>query len=689
MIKNDEPIQSPEDDALDRRDFAATIADGIRRLDATQGAVVGILGPWGSGKTSLINLIRIELDESPEIPVLDFNPWMFSGTDQLLESFFTEIAAQLRLKKGKFESIAKELDRYGEKLAPFRSLPFVGQWVGLASSSTKALANLVERRKGGIGETRKLLEEKLAELGTTIVVAIDDVDRLQTSEIRDIFRLIRLTANFPNIVYLVAFDRIRVEEALGEDNLSGRDYLEKIVQVIHNMPAIPTGVLTGQILSALNATLEDIKSPGKLDRDRWGDVLVEIIRPLIRNMRDVRRYASSVHGTIQSLDGKVELVDLLGLEAVRILLPDLFIAVVAGQEALTTPPSSSFHATGKDPQLQAQIDALRPAAGEKPDIATALIERLFPAALGYIKNQSYGSDWQRRWMRERRVAHPDVLRLYLERVAGAGLQGFWAAESALGHLTSREQFDAHIRSLDPTQWQDFIEALDVFEDDFSLEAVVPTSIVLLNLMHEIPERPRGFFDLEPTRIVMGVVYRLLRRLTTREAIEQAVHQILPELNSLSSKDELIGYVGRGKEDDQGLMSVSASHELMLSLGDEIRRASSDELAKEPNLFRLLFMVKQTADSSELQFDTAVLVDLAKEILKTSLSEVRSTGDNTTVHRVRNRMSWNSLLELAGSEEVIQQLISASELQAREDAILADAIALAKEHLAGKPEHTFE
>ncbi len=68
-------------------------------MDVSQGAVVGVLGPWGSGKTSLVNLTRDEF-EAAGVTILDFNPWMFSGAEQLVASFFVELAAQLKIRPG-------------------------------------------------------------------------------------------------------------------------------------------------------------------------------------------------------------------------------------------------------------------------------------------------------------------------------------------------------------------------------------------------------------------------------------------------------------------------------------------------------------------------------------------------------------------------------------------------------------
>lgn len=259
--------------------MAATIAGEIRRVDTSQGAVLGVLGPWGSGKTSLINLIRSELDEPPKIIVLDFNPWFFSGADQLVESFFVELAAQLRLAPGKLKSIADELATYGEIVAPLQVIPIVGSWVARLSGAAQVLKKLDEQRKTGVTENRKRLAIKLGELDAPIVVVVDDVDRLNTGEIRAVFKLVRLTANFPNLLYLVAFDRTRVENALSEEGLPGRDYLEKIIQIIYNIPSIPAEVLTRQTADAIDEALADIAKPGPFDTNRWPDSLVEVIDP--------------------------------------------------------------------------------------------------------------------------------------------------------------------------------------------------------------------------------------------------------------------------------------------------------------------------------------------------------------------------------------------------------------------------
>jgi predicted KAP-like P-loop ATPase len=227
---------------------------------------------------------------------------MFSGAEQLVDSFFAELAAQLRLKGGRFERIAERLDSYGELVTPLGLVPLLGAWTELVG-----------------------LEQPL-------VVVIDDIDRLTTGEIREIFKLVRLTASFPNIIYLLAFDRRRVEQALSEEGIDGRDYLEKIVQTVVDIPAVPRNLLLQSLGSALQDVVNAASPAQRFDEDRWPDLLFEVIWPHITNMRDVRRLAASVYAAVRDLRDQVELVDVLALEAIRVFMPDTYAAISTGRE---------------------------------------------------------------------------------------------------------------------------------------------------------------------------------------------------------------------------------------------------------------------------------------------------------------------------------------------------------------------
>ncbi|MEO7853004.1 MAG: P-loop NTPase fold protein [Rubrivivax sp.] len=96
-IPADNPVRDADDDKLGRAVAAQLFAKSVLHLDASEGLVVGVLGPWGSGKTSFVNLARPAFEQD-SVQLLDFNPWMFSGAEQLVQSFFAELSAQLKLR---------------------------------------------------------------------------------------------------------------------------------------------------------------------------------------------------------------------------------------------------------------------------------------------------------------------------------------------------------------------------------------------------------------------------------------------------------------------------------------------------------------------------------------------------------------------------------------------------------------
>jgi len=99
------------------------------------GVVVGITGPWGSGKSSILYLLQAEL-EHPEnrtayhhAVIVRFDPWLVSGRDDLIVEFLRELQATLREVGTRYPQVATQLKKlagklaeYGSRLAPFAAL---------------------------------------------------------------------------------------------------------------------------------------------------------------------------------------------------------------------------------------------------------------------------------------------------------------------------------------------------------------------------------------------------------------------------------------------------------------------------------------------------------------------------------------------------------------------------------------
>ena len=120
----DSPIQFLSEDRLGRRPFAQALAAEVMAAPVARGYVMGLTGPWGSGKKSILNMTVDALGD--RAIVVHFNPWMFSGTEALVSSFFGEIGKQLDKKEAKLKGIASKLATYGQVLSPLAALAGAG-----------------------------------------------------------------------------------------------------------------------------------------------------------------------------------------------------------------------------------------------------------------------------------------------------------------------------------------------------------------------------------------------------------------------------------------------------------------------------------------------------------------------------------------------------------------------------------
>ena len=90
MFKDDCPISSLDDDELNRQNFAESLAKAITNYKNPNCLTISLMGKWGSGKTSIINMVTDYLNNEAESEniIVHFDPWYFSNKDNLLFQFF-------------------------------------------------------------------------------------------------------------------------------------------------------------------------------------------------------------------------------------------------------------------------------------------------------------------------------------------------------------------------------------------------------------------------------------------------------------------------------------------------------------------------------------------------------------------------------------------------------------------------
>lgn len=678
----DAPITSSVDDNLGRAPVAHDFAASIRELDTSQGLVVGILGPWGHGKSSFINLMREQFEVEPTLTVVDFNPWMFSGSNQLVNFFFTEIGAELNVRsQSRFGKTADWLAQYAGILKPVSQfIPIPGAATAGEATAT-ALVGLADATNTDLSakKVRQKITKELTALTEPIVVVIDDIDRLTTIEIREIFKLVRLTASFPNIIYVLAFDRERVEQALTEDGVPGRAYLEKIVQLSFDVPQAPRKLLRSQVFEELNRILSPVAN-ATLD-DRWSDVYWEVIDPLFSNLRDVTRYATSARSTVKSLGNEVNLVDLLAMEALRVFRPELTHELSKLRRELTSTRNITER---RDDRSQATMNALLANFPDDDDVIRAVFDRVFPVALQYIENNHYGNDWLNTWRTAHRMAHIDFLNLYFDRVAPDELVAFRSSERAFELLGDGAALKEHLTRLDPEELEEVIEGLTSYESKFTTDMIAPGSITLLNLIDAIPEKEqRGFFDIGRPDITVGrVVLRLLRRVEDEAVREALVAQILENIETYSSQLDFIHSVGYQEGAGHKLVSKAFAEQIQTEFVERLKNAPPTEPEREWDAWRIYDALQTHTGKTPLKpsDDPALL----RAVLHSLKSTARSQSMGSRQVNAEDRLAWELLVQVFGSEDAVRTVVSNVRMTLGDDKVLQ----LADRYLSGwRPERS--
>lgn len=690
--QGDAPISAIDEDRLGRRPFAEALAAEIVAAPAARGYVMGLTGPWGSGKTSILNMTVDALGS--QAIVVQFNPWMFSGTEALVSSFFEEVGKQLDRRDSAFKALAGKLARYGHLLSPLASFVAAGSAVSAAADVIGELAS-----QPSVFEQREELRSLLEALDRRLVVIVDDVDRLRPQEVLDMVRLVRLVGDFPNTLYLLAFDRGRVEECLGEgDPQRGRAYLEKIVQVTHDVPAAREPDVTAIFLAGLQRLVDTVPT-GPLDTGDWQNIFAFVVRPLLATPRSVRRLLGSLSMTVRLVGDEVALADLIGIEAIRVLQPALFEALVSLADDLSAQPTSvgsAGYQHGHSP-----LDTpVAPLFRVDPALAQAVCQWLFPGARRYIENMHYGPEWEVTWRRKRKIASSAVLRFYLERQLPEGVVPARVVDDALDRLTDRDGLRDLTGALSSAELVDLIERMNgcleevpLNSDDLATDPARIALPVLLDLLPRLPE-DNGMLTFSGSMILIRAALRLLKRLPTEEARSDVVRAVLEETTSRGGRLILILVVGHRKDIGAGLVTADVATALEDELRVELIGLPPSAFAAETRTVRLADLLAETEEGRTALHDLAEDDRVMLSLFAGSVGEIRGRSMGAAAVEVTTTLAWDRLAVYFGENMLIRRTAELMQAVIDEGLEIGDeeraALSLAADYATGnRPETSYE
>jgi hypothetical protein len=395
-LHSDAPINGSvhEPDLLNREQFAKRIAEGIKTVPSANGFVLSLEGPWGFGKTSMLNLMEKNFKTWPENEqpvVCRFNPWMVGNAETLVQSFLLQLAAVIGSKDqaAAGRRAANELLSYSSIFTAFKFVPGAEPWASLVQGTVRAVGtatkDIADLKNLDLERRKDKVVQALKDFGRRIVVFIDDMDRLPPNEVFQMVRLAKSVGDFSGVIYVICFDSGYVASALREFKLDNPEgYLDKVIQTRLSLPVISKD----DLLSILNKEYDALPKEATSARfpkqsERVSEIYYLGLRSVLETPRDIKRLFNRLRFTEPGCRGEVNIADLLGLEAVAIKAPAVYEHIKRNTAAYTGRDPGPHVSIKKSEDVVKEAEPGRRAAlGNVPlplqGHIEALLEKLFP-----------------------------------------------------------------------------------------------------------------------------------------------------------------------------------------------------------------------------------------------------------------------------------------------------------------------
>ncbi|WP_307929902.1 P-loop NTPase fold protein [Leptospira interrogans serovar Hebdomadis] len=395
-----------------------------------------------------------------------------------------------------------------------------------------------------------------------LLIIVDNLDRLTGEEIRKMFAVIRANSDFPNVIFLLAFDRAAIEKSLeGENGISSREFLEKIVQVSFEIPYVGIPTLRRILLTEIESLISNYpKIKNRFfgeNNANWANVYYSGFEELFTSLRNIRRYMNNFRFNFTHLLNEdileVNPIDLIALEAIRIFEPDYYDFMKVHDYVFISLGSYRYDLSTKDERKENFENSLSIVQNEKNRSSVErIVRRLFPQIDGLYTNTTY-SNRESSWFSNLNICSPDRFGRYFTLLPGYD-------ESELTELqiqTVLKSF-SNLEMLEKV-FDDFLEErkfrllLDQLQNYTSDEHYIKItdlknlSIALFNALEKLEKIEDDLYTFGPDSVVYYILVQIMKRsndkksnyLTLRDAIlnSEGLNAVIYTVNVLSINDK--------------------------------------------------------------------------------------------------------------------------------------------------------
>ena len=285
-------------DLLNRNKIIGDLFNSIKYCKNKEKFIISLTGKWGSGKTTILNIVKEQLNSEDFIIIDDFETWKYNNEKSLLYGMFDEI-----IKKIGIDFSTLEIKR------------FVNSCIAIVSAKTDINIGLFLLDDAIINKIKLMIGEYLEKNNKRVIFIIDNLERTNENNILVILKTISTILNIDRFIYILSYDEDEMKDIFDNKLHINYDYTDKVVQLPLSVPNISREDINNVCTICMNNLLMHYGINSE-DIEKY----IPVIKLFNKNIKDLRSFKRKVNSICNSCffgDNYLNKLDYFLIELIR------------------------------------------------------------------------------------------------------------------------------------------------------------------------------------------------------------------------------------------------------------------------------------------------------------------------------------------------------------------------------------
>ena len=285
-------------DLLNRNKIIGDLFNSIKYCKNKEKFIISLTGEWGSGKTTILNIVKEQLNSEDFIIIDDFETWKYNNEKSLLYGMFDEIIKKIGIN---FSTL--EIKR------------FVNSCIAIVSAKTDINIGLFLLDDAIINKIKLMIGEYLEKNNKRVIFIIDNLERTNENNILVILKTISTILNIDRFIYILSYDEDEMKDIFDNKLHINYDYMDKVVQLPLSVPNISREDINNVCTICMNNLLMHY-GINREDIEKY----IPAIKLFNKNIKDLRSFKRKVNSICNSCffgDNYLNKLDYFLIELIR------------------------------------------------------------------------------------------------------------------------------------------------------------------------------------------------------------------------------------------------------------------------------------------------------------------------------------------------------------------------------------